>query len=96
MTSGCVTVTGPPALICSLNSGTTEPDEASTLPNRTMQNRVLLPRRCKPCNTISANRLVAPMTLVGLTALSVDTNTKVSTSASCAASAAYQVEITLL
>ncbi len=41
MTSGCVTVTGPPRRICSRNSGTTEPDEASTLPKRTMQKRVV-------------------------------------------------------
>ena len=36
------------------------------------------------------------MTLVGFTALSVDTSTKVSTSVSCAASAVFQVAITLL
>ena len=33
--SGCVTVTGPPASICALNFGTTDPFDASTLPNRT-------------------------------------------------------------
>ena len=38
--SGCVTVTGPPASICALNFGTTEPFEASTLPKRTAISRI--------------------------------------------------------
>ena len=38
--SGCVTVTGPPASICALNFGTTDPFEASTLPNRTEIRRI--------------------------------------------------------
>ena len=38
--SGCVTVTGPPASICALNLGTTEPFEASTFPNRTEISRI--------------------------------------------------------
>ena len=38
--SGCVTVTGPPASICALNFGTTDPFEASTLPNRTEISRI--------------------------------------------------------
>ena len=48
MTSGCVTVTGPPRRICSRNSGTTEPDDSSTLPKRTMQKRVCVPRVLQP------------------------------------------------
>src|ERR1700761_1010590 len=38
--SGCVTVTGPPASICDLNFGTTEPFDASTLPKRTAIMRI--------------------------------------------------------
>ncbi len=44
-----------------------------------MQKRVCLVRCCSACSTSSAKRLVAPMTFVGLTALSVDISTKVST-----------------
>ena len=40
VTSGSVTVTGPPARICSRNSGTTLPAESSTLPKRTVTKRV--------------------------------------------------------
>ena len=36
----CVNVIGPPLLICFLKSGTTDPDEAKTLPNLTIENRV--------------------------------------------------------
>ncbi len=35
-----VTVTGPPLRICSRNKGTTEPEDSSTFPKRTMQKRV--------------------------------------------------------
>jgi hypothetical protein len=38
--SGSVTVTGPPAAIWRRKIGTTEPEEPSTLPNRTAQNAV--------------------------------------------------------
>ena len=38
--SGCVTVTGPPAAICSRKRGITLPVEPSTLPKRTMTKRV--------------------------------------------------------
>ena len=38
--SGWVTVTGPPASICALNFGTTEPFDASTLPKRTEISRM--------------------------------------------------------
>ena len=45
--SGCVTVTGPPASICALNFGTTDPFDASTLPNRTEISRIRgLPPDC--------------------------------------------------
>ena len=40
LTSGWVTVSGPPAASWRVNSGTTEPVEPSTLPNRTVTNRV--------------------------------------------------------
>ena len=75
---------------------TTDPDEASTLPKRTMQNRTELCRSCNACKVISAKRLVAPMTLVGLTALSVETSTNVSTFASIAALAVCSVPKILL
>ena len=38
--SGCVTVTGPPASIWALNFGTTDPFDASTLPNLTEIKRI--------------------------------------------------------
>ena len=38
--AGSVTVTGPPAAIWRRKIGTTEPDEPSTLPNRTVTKRV--------------------------------------------------------
>ena len=85
--SGWVTVTGPPFLICSLKSGITEPLEPSTLPNLTAANSVLLPDCAIICTISSQQRLVAPMTLVGLTALSVEIMTNFSTpclSAICA------------
>ena len=40
MMSGCVMVMGPPYSICRLKSGTTDPDEPRTLPNRTIENTV--------------------------------------------------------
>ena len=95
VTSGWVTVTGPPLAICSLNNGITEPDEPSTLPNRTLEKIVPLFRECKSCNTSSARRLVAPMIFVGLTALSVETRMKRFTFASIAASASTLVPKTL-
>ena len=82
VTSGWVTVSGPPLAICERNSGTTLPLEPSTLPKRTIVNRVL-PAPCwksaSACSTSSAMRLLAPITLVGRTALSVDTSTKLAT-----------------
>ena len=79
--SGWVTVTGPPRSICALNFGTTEPFEASTLPNRTAisriggtQRRTARARR-SPSSAwqyISASRLVAPSIEIGSIALSVE------------------------
>ena len=68
-----VTVSGPPAAICFLKSGTTEPLEASTFPNRVAQNFVSVCLAAADITIISHMRLVAPITFVGLTALSVDT-----------------------
>ena len=89
MISGCVTVTGPPRAICSRKRGITLPALPNTLPKRTITNCVAPP--CRLWQTISASRLVAPITLVGLTALSVETSTNFSTLAPTAARASTQV-----
>ena len=68
-----VTVTGPPASICFLNIGTTEPLLPNTLPNLTAANIVLL-FLAKYSIIISHILLLAPITEVGFTALSVDIN----------------------
>jgi len=60
--------------ICSWNFGITLPALPSTLPKRTISKRVEL-LVCSAWHTISDSRLVAPITLVGLTALSVETKT---------------------
>jgi hypothetical protein len=86
--SGSVTVTGPPSWICFLNKGKAEPEDPNTLPNLTIVNFVLiglLESKAIDCNIISANRFDAPIILVGLTALSVEIKTKVSTRVSMAA-----------
>ena len=36
-----VIVIGPPLFICSLNNGTTEPEESRTFPNLTIEKRIL-------------------------------------------------------
>ena len=75
--SGCMTVTGPPRSICGMKVGTTEPRLPMTLPKRTAAN---LAARCPAPNartSSSAMRLVAPMMLVGRTALSVEMRTNV-------------------
>ena len=65
-------VTGPPCSIWRVKSGTTEPEEPSTLPKRTIENTVRAPLRIAAAWKInSAARLEAPITLVGRTALSV-------------------------
>ncbi len=96
MISGCVTVIGPPRAICSLNFGITLPDEPSTLPKRTAMKRVFGNSTVSDETTISAARLVAPITLVGLTALSVLISTKRSVPVRAAASAAWYVPMVLL
>jgi hypothetical protein len=74
--SGCVTVTVPPFAICCWNFGITLPALPSTLPNLTVSNCVRGAICCNAWQAISARRLLAPITLVGLTALSVEISTK--------------------
>ncbi len=93
--SGCVTVTGPPRAICSRKIGTTLPEESSTLPNRTVTSRHA-EAAALACTNSSASRLHEPMTLVGFTALSVETMTNASTSNSSARSASVRVASTML
>ena len=95
MASGWVTVTGPPSAICSLKMPTTEPRLPRTLPKRTHEKRVF-DRAARLCTTCSAKRLVAPITLVGLIALSVEIITNDSTACSSASSASCLVANTLL
>ena len=64
-----VKVTGPPFAICLLNNGITEPLEPKTFPNLVAEKFVLL---FLLCTIISHIRFVAPITFVGLTALSVE------------------------
>src|SRR6478752_4083820 len=93
--SGWVTVTGPPASICDLNLGTTEPFEARTFPKRTEINRIgWWPATARRENSssrawqyISARRLVAPSTDTGSIALSVEIITMAVAPAAEAASA---------
>ncbi len=73
---GSVTVTGPPAAICRLKVGMTLPLLPRTLPKRTAQ--YCLPSGAYANSNCSPTRLVAPMTLAGATALSVDMKTKCS------------------
>ncbi len=84
-----MTVTGPPAAIWLRNFGMTLPVEPSTLPKRTATKRVRPPP--SPWQSSSASRLLAPMTLVGFTALSVEMSTNFSTPWRIAACAAHHV-----
>ena len=95
VTSGWVKVMGPPFLICWRNLGTTEPDEPNTLPKRTMEKVVLPGSAARACKTSSAKRLLAPMMLVGRTALSVLTSTTSDTPCSAANCATVRVPKTL-
>ena len=79
-----------------MNSGTTEPLEPSTLPKRTDTYCVPANSAATACTTCSARRLVAPITLVGFTALSVDTSTKRAAPTSPATRAACSVPSTLV
>ena len=95
MHSGWVTVTGPPAAIWALNSGTTLPALPSTLPKRTTVKRTF--ERCASSRTMnSARRLEAPIALEGATALSVEMSTKRSTPTSVAIRATVRQPVTLV
>src|SRR5690554_2090747 len=82
--SGCVMVIGPPSSICLVNNGTTDPLEPNTFPKRVVMYLVnfsgfsFFNLRCNDCTYFSAIRLEAPITLLGLTALSVETITNLS------------------
>ncbi|MNC94605.1 hypothetical protein D3C83_114990 [compost metagenome] len=65
------------------------------MPKRTVTNCVP-PAPCSAWQASSARRLEAPITLVGLTALSVETRTNLRAPAACAARATTTVESTLL
>ena len=91
VTSGCVTVTGPPRSICSRNSGTTEPDDPSTLPKRTIEKRVPSDSPAVPAVSVGEAFAGAPSRWSVRTALSVEIRMKFDTPASSAASAAYNV-----
>ena len=94
--SADVTVTGPPFSICLRKVGITLPDEFSTLPKRTATKRVGTSRRCPSDSMIhSHNAFDWPITVFGLTALSVEISTKRSTSKSAASSATIFVATTL-
>ena len=97
MTSGWVTVSGSPAASCRLKSGITLPSEPSTLPKRTARKSVrLFASAGHPSTTCSAMRLVAPITLEGCTALSVEISTNFSAPKRAAHSATERVPSTLL
>jgi hypothetical protein len=95
--SGWVTVTGPPRSIWRRKIGITLPDEPSTLPNRTATNRVAMSLRAPYASTIHSQRAFdCPITVFGLTALSVETSTKRSARNSIATSAITRVASVLL
>ncbi len=83
--SGWVIVRGSPFSSCSWKIGTTLPVDPRTLPKRTETYGSPV-RRAASATSISATRLLAPITLVGRTALSVETRTNRSTPAATAAS----------
>src|SRR3954470_9764617 len=94
VTAGSVTVTGRPDRTWKSSDGRNEPRLPRTLPNRTDARRV--PRPAWAATTISATRLVAPRTLVGRAALSVDTLTKHSPPAAIAADTTFAVPRTFV
>ena len=95
--SGWVTVTGPPLAIWRRKIGITDPDEPSTLPNRTATNRVGTSARCPQVSTIhSHSALDCPMIVFGLAALSVETSTNRLAPCSTATSASVRVPSVLL
>src|ERR1043166_2720981 len=86
-----------------VKTGPPDPAEPSTLPKRTVTKRVppawtgrRASARSSAWQKLSARRLVAPMTLAGLTALSVEIITKSPTPWARAASATLRVPTTLL
>ena len=93
---GSVTVTGPPAAIWRRKIGTTEPEEPSTLPKRTVAKRVPGWRSAAASTAHSASAFEAPITVAGETALSVETSTNVLTPASPAMRATRRVASALL
>ncbi len=98
--SGWVTVSGPPRSNWRWNSGTTEPVLPSTLPNRTVMQRMPWPALRAAISSawqyISASRFEAPITLVGFTALSVEISTIACAPTARAASATWRVPATLV
>ncbi len=95
VTSGCVTVKGPPSSICFWNALSTEPRLPSTLPNRTEMYRPRA-RPSTPAVNPSATRFEYPRMLHGSAALSVETLTKHSTPEASAASSTASVPHTLV
>src|SRR5436190_21426438 len=93
--SGWVTVTGPPRSIWVRKMGTTLPDEARTLPNLTVTNRVRGWRWPAASTIHSARAFDGPITDRGLTALSVETRTNRAQPATAAVSAVTRVAIAL-
>ena len=108
--SGWVTVSGPPRSNWRWNNGTTEPVLPSTLPKRTVTQRMAVfasppmpawvpavrAATSRAWQYISASRLDAPMTLVGFTALSVEISTIASAPVARAASATWRVPAALV
>ena len=86
---------GPPLDICSRNRGITDPEEFITLPNLTIDNLEFWFISLRTCTAISAILLDAPITFVGLTALSVEINTNDLTFAFNASFASLYVPIKL-
>jgi len=77
-----------------MNSGTTDPRLPITLPNRTAAYFVFEASRDSASTSSSAIRLVAPITLVGRTALSVEMSTNTPVSYVRAARATFSVPST--
>src|SRR4051812_50053199 len=89
-------VTGPPRSIWLRKIGTTLPEEARTLPKRTVTKRVCGCLRPAASTIHSAIALEAPITVRGLTALSVEIRTKRSHPDATAVSAVTLGAIALL
>ena len=90
-------MTGPPLAICLRKIGITLPDEPSTFPKRTATKRVDTSSRAPYASTIhSQSAFDWPITVFGLTALSVEMSTKRLAPDSTAASATTWVASELL